>query len=341
MSALRVACVGAGYFAQFHYQSWFRLERASVVGACDLDLARAEATGAPAFADLAAMLEATGPDLLDIILPPTAHAAAIETAIAQHVPTIICQKPFCTDLSEARRMEAAAEKAGTRLIIHENFRFQPWYRALKNELQAGRIGEPQQITFRLRPGDGQGPDAYLDRQPYFQTMSRFLVHETAVHWIDTFRFLCGDAVEVYADLRQVNPVIAGEDAGVILMTHENGMRTIFDGNRCLDHAADNLRRTMGEALVEGDKGTIRLKGDGSLWFRAFGTQAETCLLDPDQWDGFGGDCVHALQAHVVAGLLDGTPLENSAKDYLQILAVEEAVYQSAETGRKISLTAPV
>ena len=46
MSTLRAACVGAGYFAQFHYQSWFRLERASVVGACDLDLARAEALGA-------------------------------------------------------------------------------------------------------------------------------------------------------------------------------------------------------------------------------------------------------------------------------------------------------
>ncbi|MEL7011710.1 MAG: Gfo/Idh/MocA family oxidoreductase [Pseudomonadota bacterium] len=340
MSALRVACAGAGYFAQFHYQSWFRMERASVVGACDLDQARAEATGAPAFADLSAMLKATNPDLLDIILPPTAHAAAIETAIVHKVPTLICQKPFCTDLPEARRMVEAAEKAGTRVIIHENFRFQPWYRALHKELQASRIGQPQQITFRLRPGDGQGAEAYLDRQPYFQTMKRFLVHETAVHWLDTFRYLCGDAVEVYADLRQVNPVIAGEDAGVILMTHQSGVRTIFDGNRCLDHAADNLRRTMGEALVEGDKGTIRLKGDGSLWLRAFGGQAESCLLNPDQWNGFGGDCVHALQSHVVAGLLDDTPLENSARDYLQVLAVEEAVYQSAETGRKITLTAP-
>ena len=35
------------------------------------------------------------------------------------------------------------------------------------------------------PGDGQGPDAYLARQPYFQAMERFLVHETAIHLIDT------------------------------------------------------------------------------------------------------------------------------------------------------------
>ena len=329
----RVATLGAGFFSHFHRGSWERLPDIDLVGVVDHDIARARDTGFPAYATLDDLLATETLDILDIVLPPVAHAETIRQGLAAGIKHIICQKPFCTSLDEARAITSEAAAADATLIIHENFRFQPWYRALKNELQAGRIGEPQQITFRLRPGDGQGPDAYLDRQPYFQTMSRFLVHETAVHWIDTFRFLCGDAVEVYADLRQVNPVRAGEDAGIIFMTHENGMRTIFDGNRCLDHAADNLRRTMGEALVEGDKGTIRLSGDGSLWFRAFGTQAETCLLDPDQWDGFGGDCVHALQAHVVAGLLDGAPLENSARDYLQVLAVEEAVYQSAETGR--------
>ncbi|MEO0763052.1 MAG: hypothetical protein AAFZ09_14815, partial [Pseudomonadota bacterium] len=60
--------------------------------------------------------------------------------------------------------------------------------------------------------DGQGPDAYHARQPYFQRMPRFLVHETAVHWIDTFRYLMGEAETVYADLRRLNPAIAGEDA---------------------------------------------------------------------------------------------------------------------------------
>ena len=34
--------------------------------------------------------------------------------------------------------------------------------------------------------------AYLERQPYFQTMPRFLVHETAIHLVDVFRFLLGE-----------------------------------------------------------------------------------------------------------------------------------------------------
>ncbi len=65
-----------------------------------------------------------------------------------------------------------------------------------------------QAICRLRPGDGQGPEAYLDRQPYFQTMEKFLIHETGVHWVDTFAYLFGPAQSVYAGLRRVNPAIA-------------------------------------------------------------------------------------------------------------------------------------
>lgn len=224
-------------------------------------------------------------------------------------------------------------------MIHENFRFQPWYRAIAAELQAGRLGHVQQATFRLRPGDGQGPEAYLDRQPYFREMPRFLIHETAVHWVDTFRYLFGTPKAVYADLRRLNPAIQGEDAGFVLFDHPAGVRALFDGNRHLDHAADNQRRTMGEALIEGTKGSLRLDGDGSLHLRAFGTQETTELLPPNRWQGFGGDCVHALQCHVVAGLRHGAPLENLGADYLQVIEIEHAIYASAEAGRKITLPA--
>ena len=333
-TGLRVACVGAGYFSQFHYGSWARLDRVTPVGSCNRDIEKARATGLPAYDDLATMIAEQTPDLLDVILPPVAHAGAIRTALAAGIKWIICQKPFCTGLSEAREITALAESAGARIIVHENFRFQPWYRTIKAALDRGAVGQLHQVTFRLRPGDGQGPRAYLDRQPYFQQMPRFLVHETAVHWVDTFRYLLGDPVSVYADLRQLNPAIAGEDAGYIISEHPGGVRALFDGNRHLDHAADNLRRTMGEALIEGTQGTIDLRGDGSVWLRAFGSDSATCLLAPDTWDGFGGDCVHALQSHVVAGILDGAPLENTAADYLTVGVIEEAIYASAATGLK-------
>ena len=47
----------------------------------------------------------------------------------------------------------------------------------------------------------------------------------------------GDVSHVYADLRRLNPVIAGEDAGLILFDFANGARGLFDGNRLADHRA--------------------------------------------------------------------------------------------------------
>jgi predicted dehydrogenase len=159
-----------------------------------------------------------------------------------------------------------------------------------------------------------------------------------VHWIDTFRYLFGNPEAVYADLRQINPAIAGEDAGVILFDHPGGVRVIFDGNRHLDHAADNHRRTMGEALVEGTNGTLTLTGDGAVHYRGFGETEHSQLLPPDTHDGFGGDCVHAFQLHALAGFQGKGALETLAADYLTVIEIEKAIYASAAKHRKVALT---
>ena len=203
--------------------------------------------------------------------------------------------------------------------------------------RSSTIGVAQQLTFRLRTGDGQGPDAYMDRQPYFQTMPRLLVHETAVHWIDTFRYLFGRPTAVYANLRRLNPVIEGEDAGHILFEFPGCKRAMFDGNRLLDHAAKNHRMTLGEGLFEGTEGALTLTGNGALHLRRFGSVESATMLPPRDWPGFGGDCVYALQKHVIDGLRDGCPFENEATDYLLVREVEEAIYRSSETGMRIEV----
>lgn len=337
--ALRVGCVGAGYFSRFHYDAWDRIAEAQVIGACDRDheALTARVPDIRHFSDAGAMLDELDPDIVDIITPPPSHADLIHRAIDQGARAIICQKPFCRDLSEATSLACAAEAAGIPLIIHENFRFQPWYRVLARMIRQGAFGDVMQITFRLRPGDGQGPDAYLDRQPYFQQMPRFLIHETGVHWIDTFRFLLGEPEAVYADLRRINPVIMGEDAGIVVFSYADGTRAVFDGNRLADHPATNRRRTMGECLVEGTNMTAFLDGEGRIHTRRFGENdwSDAGLIAPET--GFGGDCVHALQTHVVDGLLNGAPLENLARDYLSVIRAELAIYESHETGRRIPL----
>lgn len=334
---LKICCIGAGYFAQFHYDAWARIPGAKPIASVDMDLKKARTTGLSAYDNMEEMFANETPDIIDIITPPEGHLEAIKAALAKGVSAIICQKPFCGGLEQAKIAVELAETANTPLIVHENFRFQPWYRTIKKRIENGAIGEVLQISFRLRTGDGQGPDAYLDRQPYFQKMPRFLIHETAVHWVDTFRYLMGNPDFVYADLRRHNEAIVGEDAGYLILGYDSGQRAIFDGNRLLDHAAENHRNTLGECLVEGTTGTLELDGFGNVTERKFGKVEKRFILPAQSYEGFAGDCVHALQSHVISGLVNETDFENEAADYLKVQEIEEALYQSNETGSRVRL----
>ena len=41
MTKLRGAAVGAGYFSQFHYDAWSRIETVDMLAVCDLDRSQA------------------------------------------------------------------------------------------------------------------------------------------------------------------------------------------------------------------------------------------------------------------------------------------------------------
>ena len=339
MTEIRVAGIGAGYFSQYHYDAWHRLPGARLVGIYNRTRAKAEAMAQrvapmPAFDDVALLLDETRPDLVDIITPPETHLEMIEACAGRGI-AMICQKPFTPDLATARRAVAVAEAAGTTLLIHENYRWQPWYREARKLVAQGCLGRVHNVTFRLRPGDGQGARAYLDRQPYFQAMPRFLVHETAIHVIDTFRYLLGEIRGVSARLRRLNPAIVGEDAGLVLFDFADGAAGVFDGNRLIDHAARNRRLTLGEMWLEGEDAVLRLDGDGGLHLRAHGGNEE--MPWPLAWRdaGFGGDSVFAMQAHFLAHLAAGAPVENTGRNYLRNIEIEEAVYRSAQEGRHV------
>ena len=105
-------------------------------------------------------------------------------------------------------------------------------------------------------------------------------------------------------------MITGEDAGPFVFGYEDGACAVFDGNMHLGHAAEDLRLTLGEALVEGIRDVMTLRGDWSVAFRAFDDKQTDTVLHARTYVGFGGDCLHALLQHVVDALLHGTPLEN-------------------------------
>lgn len=319
MSTLKIGVIGLGYFSQFHLSAWDLLEGVVIAGVCDVNLALTEQVAGEfnciGYSDIDQMLAANDFDIIDIVAPPPAHRFLIEKSVRKN-RLLICQKPFCTSLEEAETVVGIASSAESTLIVHENFRFQPWYRTLKKHLNTGLLGAVYQSRFALRPGDGRGHNAYMSRQPTFQTMPELLLHETGVHFVDLFRWLFGDITSVYADIRKLNPVIAGEDSGILILDHTSGTQSIFDGNRLSDHVSDNPRRTMGELLIEGEKGSLRLDGYGKLYFREFEAQEERELSIEHTIDesSFGGGCVAALIQHAYDAFKTNAVYQNTAEE---------------------------
>lgn len=337
MDRLRAAVIGAGYFSHFHYDAWSRIEAVEVVACCDTDRKKADDIAGKyriknAYEDARRMLDHCQADFVDIITRPDTHHEMVRLVAERGLP-MICQKPLAPTFQEAQAIVECAQQAGVRLMVHENFRFQPWYREMKRLMAAGEIGHKlHTICYRNRAGDGWGDDAYLARQPYFQTMERFLVYEAGIHTIDTFRYLGGEISRVWAVLRRLNPVIAGEDAGLAVMQFAAGGLGMYDANRFNESTAENQRYTFGEVLVEADGGSIRLYDDGRLTIQKLGQPELQHGYHPPAI-GFAGDCVRATQQHFVDSLRTGDPFETDGTDYLKSIAVQEAIYRSAQSGQ--------
>jgi predicted dehydrogenase len=335
MSKLRGVAVGAGYFSQFHFDAWSRMDDVDLLAVCDVDAAAADETAAKygvakTYSDFAEMLDAEQPDFVDIITRPDSHLPLVSEAASRGI-AIICQKALAPTFDEAKQIVRVAESAPVPLMVHENFRFQPWYREIRRQIERGAVGDAlHSISFQCRTGDGWQSDAYMSRQPYFREMPRLLIFETGVHFVDTFRYVAGEIDGVYASLRRLNPDIVGEDAATVMFEFLSGATGVWDGNRFNEPTSADARFTFGEARVEGNGGTIRLYGTGRLTLQPLGAPEQEIQYECRR-HGFAGDCVLATQRHFVDCLRSGQPFETRGSEYLKSLAVVEAIYESAAT----------
>ena len=252
---------------------------------------------------------------------------------AERAIPVICQKPMAPTWAECLEMVQIARRANVRLMIHENWRWQQWYREIQAMIARGDIGQPVTYHFRTRRRDGLGAEPYPS-QPYFRNYKRLLLYETVVHHIDTARFLFGDVMRVYAELRQINPLIQGEDQVLLLMTHTSGLRGNIDGNRFVDLAENSP--SLGDAFFEGDAGMLWLDPSGNVVHKGPKGQDRVAWRNTVT-RGYRGDSVRATQQHFVECLRSGAAFESDAAEYLKTVAVVEAGYRSAEIEAAVRL----
>ncbi len=332
--------IGAGFFAGFQAEAWQRSERAKIVAVADPVEGKAVefATrwGIPhAYTNTGqALAEHNDCTFVDIATRPDTHLSLAQLAAARG-KHVICQKPLAPAWEDCVALVESCERSGVRLLVHENWRWQPWYREVRRLIDGGELGKPFHIGFSVRTGDGRGAEPY-PVQPYFREMPQLLIYETLVHHLDTARFLAGELAAVFCQAKRVNSSIAGEDYAVVQLLFREGTGGVIDANRWNGPNPPSL--TLGTFFCEGDRGAVRLDHEGRLFITPYG-QAER--EHPYRWanQGYKGDSVFATQEHLITSLEEGVPSESEGRAYLNTVAAVFACYQSAESGEVVRLEA--
>lgn len=335
--SLKGVMIGAGFFARFQAEAWKRIECVEIVAVADPLPGRAAAFaveyGIPrSYPDAAAMLHRENADFADIVTRPESHSDLTDLA-AQHCPAVICQKPMAPTLAECQAMVERCARRGVRLLIHENWRWQPWYREAKRLISQNRLGRVFHFGFRMRTGDGRGPTPYL-QQPYFREMPRLLLYETAVHFLDTFRFLGGDLESIFCQTNRINPAIVGEDYTLVQVSFSNGAKGIIDANRISGASPPEV--AFGEFRIEGERAMIRIAADGCMFLTDY-EKPEIILPMKIPSEGYKGDSVKALQEHFAGCLLSGEVSESESVEYLKTVMAVDACYRSAQSGMPVKI----
>jgi predicted dehydrogenase len=332
MTQLRGGIVGCGFFAQFQIEAWRRMPDVDLAAAADPDLARAAAAAQRCYPSIEEMLDAERLDFVDIATRPDSHLALVRAAVSRGV-AVICQKPLAPSWEESLEIVRIVEESGVPFMVHENWRWQPWYREVKRRIAAGEIGAPVAYCFRLRQRDGLGTAPYAS-QPYFACMPRLLIQETLIHPIDTARFLFGDATHCWAETRRVNGVIAGEDMALVTLSHWGGVLGSIDGHRFAHAGFERpveVSPPMGVAWFEGESAALAVAATGDVLL-----QGEIVWRN-EVARGYRGDSAFATQRHFIDELRGARRFETGGREYLKSVAVVEAAYRSAASGSRVAL----
>ncbi|MBM3862292.1 MAG: NAD-dependent epimerase/dehydratase family protein, partial [Verrucomicrobia bacterium] len=135
----RIGLIGAGYVCQYHLLALRRLAGVHITGVCDLDLARAQATGCPAFATTQE-LYAAGVDVVHVLTPPASHAALTIEAL-EHGCHVLVEKPLATSAEDCDRIAAAAAKTGKLVCVNHSLLRDPFITRALAMVRAGAVGD--------------------------------------------------------------------------------------------------------------------------------------------------------------------------------------------------------
>jgi predicted dehydrogenase len=327
---LRGAIVGCGMISEFHLRGWQRIPEVEVVALVDPVRDRADerrarfAPQARLYDTLDLLFESEGADqgktavdFVDILTPPWLHDEHCRRAARAGVH-IICQKPLCDRLEDARTLVNALRDYERLFLVHENHPCRPWFRDMLQRHRAGFFGRPRFL--HLTQHDAREPP-----EQFKSEADRGVLLEYGVHLVDMVRALLGEPHRVSARLQHINPRVRGESLAHVVFEYPEAMAVI-------DISWKPHGLQQGGVLLVGDA--------GEAWFEGRMTRGEasryrvtsgsTVVLDEQRSPTEDyAEAFYLLEREFADAMLGRTVPVQRAVTNLQTLEMTFAAYQAA------------
>lgn len=339
MKTLKFAIFGTGFWSQFQLGGWQELEGIECLALYNRTLGKAQDLGKrfgvpAAYDDAEALMKNEELDFIDIITDVDTHAEF--TALgAKYGVDVICQKPMAPDFETAKEMMDVCRKAGVRYYVHENYRWQPQFRRVRQILDEGIIGKP----FRCKTGFNTAFPVF-ETQPFLATLENFALTDQGSHQFDVLRYLFGEAQSIYTQIQTVNPSIKGEDVATSLLRMKNGVVCIQEISFSSPLEKEVFPQTL--LLVEGDKGSIRLDAEFEISITVgTDTKKEVVAMKTYPWqtDRLVPEPPSIVDCNndILQDMLGKGKAETTGDDNFETVRLVWAAYESANTGKVVQM----
>lgn len=323
-----IGVVGCGGIAMGrHIPGYQRLgELAEVLAVCDprpdaLAAAREKHGIQRLYESLDQLLADDGIDIVSVCTPPDVRESVVVPAAASGRHLLV-EKPFSWRLPESIRMVEAAEAAGVKLAVNQNFRWKQVTAKVREIVDSGDLGElllvgEEFFTWRDHDSGWRSEVEQLEISVY------------SIHCIDRVRWLAGRNAESVYCATSHSPAHAarGETLSATTIQFQGDLIGRVTASWC----ARGMR--VNEFRVDGTKGSVLAQESGKVWLQMADSEPERVLnVEPDFTATFGESMRRLIEA-----IDSGTEPPHSGRDNLKTMEIVDGAYRAAAASQVIKL----
>ncbi|MDD2597338.1 MAG: Gfo/Idh/MocA family oxidoreductase [Candidatus Cloacimonetes bacterium] len=340
MKKVRLGLIGCGRISKNHFEAISQIPEADFVAVSDVLPEKAEKAAAEyhipnVYTDYHEMLAKEKLDLISICSPSGMHPnMGIDVAKAK--VNVLTEKPMAINIEAADRLIRACDENQVRLFVVKQNRLNSTMQLLKRAIDKNRFGRiymAQANVFWTRP------QAYYDAEKWRGTweFDGGAYMNQASHYVDAIYWLLGNVDSVSAFTATMARKIEAEDTGSAILQFRSGI--IASINVTMLTYPKNYE---GSITIIGEKGIVKIGGVAvnkiEKWeFEDYDDDdriAQDANYQPPNVYGFGHNPYYR---NVVDVLLGRAVPSTDGRDGRKSVEIIQAIYQSAKTGKKVSL----